>query len=139
MDIISGISTLIAVMAAGISLVALREQRRISKLNANIEFLIYGQNMIVDNPELLELHNITEQLLGETGVTHKELLYILNSLYAGQAYYFVEKSKNIELSKYRQNFLRNSKVKMAWQNIIRTRMIFDSEYTQVIDKFYSQK
>ncbi len=139
MDIISIASASIAIIAAIISIWSLYEQRRVSKLNANIAFLNVGHNQLLNNPSLLELHNIGSSDLEECMLTADEFVYILNSFYAGQGYYFIEKTKNIHLSEYRRNLLRNAKVKMAWIKLIRNKMFAESSYSKAIDHFYDLK
>ena len=133
---LSFISAIVAIIAALLSLWALFEQRRIAKLNANIAFLLEGQRNLNENTDLLEIHNIRNNDLEEIGINHRELVYILNSLYAGQVYHFISAKRKIRLSKYRTNLLDNEKVKLAWIHIIRNKMVTDSAFVKAIDKHY---
>lgn len=139
MNTIAIVSAFISTCSAIVALLSLYEQRRISKLSANLEFLTQTQKMLLDNPKLLSLHNITTEMLKECELNYEEFIYVLNTLYAGQVYYFVEKKKNIDLSKYRKNILNNKKVKIAWKKIIRETMIIDSPFVAAIDEYYGIK
>ena len=88
---------------------------------------------------MLEVHNISNSDLEKYMLTAGEFIYILNSFYAGQGYFFIEKIKDIKLPEYRINLLRNEKVKVSWIKLIRRKMFAESSYSNAIDKFYDIK
>src|ERR1700747_1856656 len=105
MDLLSVSSTVIAVIAALVSLFSYYEMRKIAKIQTNLDLVNKAHDLVNEDPSLLKLHGISEQDLVKCGVSHKEFLYILNSFYAGQAYHSIEGKKKVVLSGYRKNML----------------------------------
>lgn len=136
MDVVSIIGTLIAVISAIISTISYQKQKNISKLNANLLLLEKTQSMLHTHPELLELHGVGKNDLESCNVSSTEFIYILNSLYSGLAYYTIDGSSDIKLSNYRKEFLKNEKVRLCWDNIIKDKMIYIGSYTKAIDNYY---
>ena len=136
MNWISIISAIVALSGAVITYYLVLEQKRISKFQANYSLLVEAEKLLYNNKELLKLHNITEQDLKECNITHEELAYILLSLNSAQAYYLIGNKRKIDVSTYRENFLKNEKVKNAWLKIISPKMIRVSKFSEHVDKYY---
>jgi hypothetical protein len=137
--IISFASILIALFAAWISGRTLNEQKRIAKVSNNYSLLMQANSLIIEYPELLGIHNITSDELQNANVTEKEVVYILQSIQAAQSYYEVENSSRVNintLSLYRQNFLRNKKVRSVWTTFMREKLIVSSPFSNAVDEFY---
>lgn len=137
--IISVTSILLAAFSLMISFRTLEEERRVSQISNNYAMLGIAHNLIAETPSLLELHNISIMDLEEIGVTEYEVLYVMQSIHAAQAYYEVENKEEINhlsFTPYRKNFLRNPKVKVIWQNIMKDKLISDSPLSHAIDAFY---
>lgn len=137
--VISIFSTIIAVFAIWISTRTLNEQKRISQITSNYSLLAQTSSLIVEHPNLLELHNISQDELKQIGVTEKEVVYMMQIIFAGEIYYEIENPRKVdcrEFSDYRQNFLKNPKVRAAWIKFIREKMVFVSPFVLAIDDFY---
>lgn len=98
MDITAILSSVIAFVSAIIAGVAFIKQKEAAKVNTNLILLGAGQSMLLNHPELLELHNINATGLEANNITPTEFVYILNSLYAGVSYYSIEGKKSVQLS-----------------------------------------
>jgi len=133
--IVAIVALIISVASAVIARIALKEQIRVSQLTANYSAVASADASLFNNKDLLELHNINEELLEESGVTHVELLYLADSFQAAELYYRIENNKSVVLNQYRQNQLRNEKVQKAWKGIIRGRFSSYAPFTEAIDKF----
>ena len=75
-------------------------------------------------------------------VTAKEVIYLLNSFNAAQAYYRLhtntydlQRGDQIILSSYRKNLLSHKKVQAVWKNIIKYRMLEETPFTLAVDNF----
>ncbi len=88
-------SAAISVVAAFISWRNLNEYCRIEMLRINFDLLTKAEELLLENPEFLELHSVKEDDLKSCGVTHKEFVYILSSMRAGQAFFKVKNQDNI--------------------------------------------
>jgi hypothetical protein len=126
---------LISLVSTVISLWTLRAQINISKNSAFFAQKQNAESMFVDFPELLRLHNISDELLAEYDLTPQELVYIVQSLNAAEMFYKIDNIKNIQLSAYRKNFFNNSKVCAAWTHVIKGRLLSESEFTRAIDQY----
>ncbi len=136
MDLLSIVSAAISVLAAMISILSLKHQQRSSQLGVNISFLTESMKLLAQHPELLALHNIELDKLKRDNFTLEEFIYILNTIYAGQAYYAVNGQSRVKLSEYRRNLLQNAKFKTAWTIYIRDKMTMATPFTKAIDKYY---
>lgn len=137
--ILSIISIVIAVISAIIALNTVKEGRRISKLQLNIQLLHETEQQLKSNPELLKLHGIDIKDLEEIDVTSEEFVYILNSFRAGQAYAHIHNNKKITITNYRRNFLDNPKVKQVWDRFIRDKFLIETSFTTAINDYYQKK
>ena len=136
METLSVLSTIIAVMAACVSVITYYEMRKIAKIQTNLDLVNRGNDLIRTEPKLLELHGISQKDLSGCGIDHLEFLYILNSFYAGHAYHVIEGVKKVKLSAYRKNMLDQEKIKLSWKNLIRNRMISPGPYANAVDEHY---
>jgi len=136
---ISIFSTLIAVIAVWISTKTLNEQRRISKISSNYALLSQTSSMIVANPKLLELHNISLDTLKQINVSEQEVVYVLQSIIAAETYYEIENPKIVDyktFSDFRKNILLNKKVRLIWTSFMREKLVFVSPFVLAVDDFY---
>lgn len=136
---ISVFSTVVAVFAVWISTRTLNEQKRIAKVTNNYSLLSQASSLILDHPNLLGLHNISEDDLKQVGVTEKEVVYIMQSIIAGQSYYEIEDAKRIDynsFSDYRKNILKNPKVQAVWTKFMREKLVLVSPFVLAVDEFY---
>lgn len=136
---ISIISCCIALVAAWISTRTLEEHKRISKIQNNYALLAQANNLLVQHPGLLELHNISLEELKTIGVTEQEVVYLLQSIIAAETYYEIEKSKHVDyknFSDYRRNLLSNPKVKLIWTTFMRDKLVFTSPFVIAVDEYY---
>ncbi len=139
MRYVNYLSALLSVIAITVSVYAVFDQRRASMVIANIQFLNDKLTMLKQNPKLLEIHGITKQDLKENNLTAYELIYMLNSVYSAQAFYFTGNYSSDKLSSYRLQILKNKKFERAWKQIIRNRMTARTPFTDLIDRYYSEK
>lgn len=139
MKYVNYLSAVLSVIAITVSVYAVFEQRRASMVIANIQFLNDKLNMLKSSPELLEIHGITEQDLNKNGITAEELVYMLNGVYSGQAFYFTGNYGSSKISSYRLQILKNKKFERAWKNLIRERMTHRTPYTDLIDSYYEKQ
>lgn len=133
------VSALVGTTTAWISVSSLREQRRISKVANNLTLLSQARTMMVEFPGLLVLHGITPDELHTLGLTAQELVYIIQSMEAGRLYFDLGKSKKVnfqEFTLFRQVFLLNPKVRLAWNAVVRDRFLGDTAYGKAVDAFY---
>ena len=135
MDYINIFSAVVAIVAAVVAYRALTEERRITKWTTSYSRLREAEQMLAVNPSLLELHGVTVELLKENDVTAEEVVYLLLSFRAGQEAERIDKSGEIGLSPYRQQMLRVPKVARIWNNILHDRLLFRTEFVDVIDAF----
>ena len=133
------LAMVVSVVSAIIAGVSLKEQKRISKLTANYTAITAADSLLVKHEELLSLYNIDKELLDKYGIKPVELLYLAESFHAAELYRRIEGQKVVTLSKYRENLLRNEKVRKAWQHFIRGKFTFYAPFTEAIDKFIEQE
>jgi len=136
MDYTTLLASGLAIVSAVVAVYALTQQRRAAQLVVNTHFLNDQIRMLVDHPTLLSLHGVEPSELDRLGITEVELAYMLNSIYAGQAYYAAGQSKKVVLSTYRQYVLNNPKFEKAWKAIIRDRLTLGTPFSEAIDNFY---
>ncbi len=137
LDLIGIISATVAVIAAMISLVNLRESRRIAKYSENSSLVFQTESLALKHKNLIKLHNITEEMLEEVNATAEEVIYLSLSINASRA--FCQIQKKVELSEFRKNMFKNKKVIMIWRHIIRGRLVSsDSSYAKVVDKYMDE-
>jgi predicted nucleotidyltransferase len=139
MELIIGIiSTVIAVLAALISLWSLQENRRIVKQQINLDLLQFGHELMKEKASILRFHGIDEEELKKKyKVDIVEFIYLLNSFYAGQAFHEVNKTAKITISPYREQMLKSENVKAIWQDLIRNKLMYASKYAKAIDQYYN--
>lgn len=130
------ISLFIAILALIIAFFTFKENGRVQRILANQTYLSDVELKMLDNPELLTLHNVDKELLNDCDINATELVYIITNLNAAAVFYRL-KAKDIKgFSEYRKNFLDNPKVKKAWENIIKNKFISNKKFIEAIDKYY---
>jgi hypothetical protein len=139
----------VAFLAVVISAIALRfsvkmyKQTRLSTMVTGNYLLLKENNILLrNNPHLFELHSISTDALKQLDVSAEEVIYVLQSIQAGQMYYEVENRKKIdpiEFTHYRVNFLRSPKVRKIWEVILREKLVYRSAFVAAIDEFYKNE
>ena len=137
--VISVATTAVAVFAAIVAVYSLLQQRKEAQLVVNTHFLNDKIRMLVEHPELIELHGISRAELAQHGLTEVELAYILNSIFAGQAFHAAGQVRRVKLSPYRIAMLETGKFETAWKKFIRGRLTMPSPYSAAIDRFYAER
>jgi hypothetical protein len=136
MIVISIISAVVAIFAAIIAYKSLNENRRITAWTMNFSRLTDAERLMLNHPELLRLHGVTDEFLKKNGTTPVEVVYLLASFRAGQEWAHIKKGEH-KLSRYRINMLSNKKVVNVWHNILYGRLIFSSPFSEAINDFIS--
>lgn len=126
----------VSLVSAGVAIFAWRQQRRAAQLVVNTHFLNDTLRMLADEPALLALHGVSEAELAAIDVTPTELVYMLNSIYAGQAFHAAGGAGHVRLSSYRLQLLQHPKFERAWREVIRERLTTRTAFTDAIDRHY---
>ncbi|MEQ8822847.1 MAG: hypothetical protein RIC14_00560 [Filomicrobium sp.] len=133
------VTAAVSIFAAVVAVYSLLQQRKEAQLVVNTHFLNDKIKMLVQHPELIELHGIDRAELAEHGLSEVELAYILNSVFAGQAFHAAGQVRRVQLSPYRVAMLETAKFEVAWIHFIRGRLTMHTPYTAAIDRFYAQR
>lgn len=135
-------SAAVSFASAIIAFTAVMGQRNALKHSANLERLTKATDLIPHDPELLRLHGICQPELRADGISETELIYLIYLFEAGDLYYTIEGSKNVELRPYRKAMLNQPKVRLIWQKYLNNRLFHRSPFTdavnQYIDEYYPQ-
>ncbi|OHA37451.1 MAG: hypothetical protein A3H57_02005 [Candidatus Taylorbacteria bacterium RIFCSPLOWO2_02_FULL_43_11] len=94
---------------------------------------IQANQLLLNQPQLIELHGVDEQKLSLLGFSKEEFVYILADLRGAEVFHRIDGSKKAVLSEYRSTFLRHPKVGLAWRELIRGRFISQSPFTDAVD------
>jgi len=135
-EIFSIVAVAVALISAVVAVLAWRQQRVAAQLVVNTHFLNDTLSMLSADPSLLALHGITEEDLAAQDITASELIYMLNTVYAGQAFHGAGRSRRISLSSYRRKLLDTPKFERAWRHLIRERLTLRTPFTDAIDRHY---
>jgi len=84
---------------------------------------------------LLKLHNIDKKLLEKCAISSEELIYLIQSSNATELYYQISGQKKIALTQYCKNLISNKKVQKAWKEIIKGKLLTESNFTDAVDKY----
>jgi len=115
------------------------ENKRILRYEKNYLFVAQTEMLMIQNPELLELHNIDEKLLEKHNISPKEVVYLAQSFSAGQLFYLIPGvNKNIELTQYRKNMLQNEKVRIIWKKILMDKMLDEGVFIKAVNDYINQ-
>jgi hypothetical protein len=93
------------------------------------------EGMFIVNPELFQLHGIQFDELAKDGISVEELIYINCNFDAGSAYHKISGEKQVVLTSYRKNFIRNAKVRKAWKKYLRDKMFSPSPFVDAVDAY----
>lgn len=132
---VSGLSACVAIFAAYMARTAVHSQRRADRWATNHDLLARASTMLADNPSLLGLHGITTDDLAQDDISVEEFSYVYLSMDAGSAYYQVGGDRQIELTDFRKNFLRNHKVQKIWTRYLRERMFSTGPFAHAVDRY----
>jgi hypothetical protein len=105
----------------------------------NTHFLNDEPGMSIDHPALLSLHGVDRKELEALEITEVELAYMVNCIYAGQAFQAAGQRRRVQLGTYRQSMLKNPKFEKAWKQIIRDRLTLRTPFSDAIDKFHQER
>ncbi len=130
------IAAAVSLISAIVAILAWRQQRTTAQLVVNTHFLNDTLSMLSADPSLLALHGITEHNLSEHDLTAAELIYMLNTVYAGQAFHGAGNKRRVHLSSYRRKLLDSPKFERAWRYFIRERLTLRTPFTDAIDGHY---
>ena len=131
-------SALVSLTSAMIAFSAVRSQRNVAKHSANLDRLNRAAELIPSQPDLLEFHGISLDDLREDGISETELLYLLNLFEAGDLYYSIEGTQEIELQPYRVITLQNPKVRLVWRKYLDNKVFHPTPFTQAINKYIDE-
>jgi hypothetical protein len=136
-NVASVISALAAIAAAGFAWLAILRQTRTQKWLANHDLLKRANDMIIDDPRLLEILGIDLNKVTADGLTAEELVFINTHLDASSIYWRISVGKS-KLTQYRKNFLRHPKVQLAWRNHLRDRTQNPGPWMDAVDAYLRQ-
>ena len=96
-----------------------------------------NEERLHDFPKLLSLYGIDEASLKSDGIEPIELLYVWSDLRQGEIFHRMDgyKNPNAMISDYRGTFLKNTKVRVAFNKYIYRRLMSDSPYLEAIKKY----
>ena len=138
------LALLISVVSAVISLCAVYFARKtfeanilVSRNTALVAQTETNEQRLHDFPKLLKLYGIEETSLQNDGLEPVELLYIWSDLRQGEIFHRMDKFKNVDsmISDYREAFLRNDKVRVAFNKYIYRRLMSDSSYMKEVKRY----
>jgi len=138
-SILAALAVLISVLSAYLSRRALDAQISISKNTSFFTQKAATETYLAQHPELLKLHGIEPELLAKLDITEHEFVYLMQSFNAAELYYHIADSKVITLTQYRKALLSNPKVKVAWRELIRGKLLTESSFTKAVDAFYASE
>ena len=128
-------SAAVSFASALIAFTAVMGQRNVSKHSSNLERLTKATDLIPRDPELLGLHGISQQELRADGISETELIYLLYLFEAGDLYYTIEGSKNVELRPYRKVMLDQPKVRLIWCKYLNKKLFHDSAFSRAVNSY----
>lgn len=137
-------AVLIALVSALISLFSVYFARKTLEANVcvcrNATLVTYtatNEQKLLSTPKLLELYGIDESSLRSDGMEPTELLYIWCDLRQGEIYHRMDDFKNPEtfITDYRGNFLKNNKVRLAFNKYIYRKLMTDSPYITKVKEY----
>jgi hypothetical protein len=136
-DVASVISVIVAIGAAVLAWEAIRRQTRTQKWLANHQLLMKTNEMIIEDPGLLEILGIDLNAVARDGLSAKELVFINTHLDASSVLYRISGEKP-NLTEYRKNFLRHPKVRLAWHKYLKERTQNPGPWMDEVDAFVRQ-
>jgi hypothetical protein len=136
-DVASVFSVIVAIGAASLAWEAIRRQTRTQKWLANHQLLMKTNDMIIEDPGLLEILGIDLNAVARDGLSAKELVFINTHLDASSVLYRISGEKP-KLSEYRKNFLRHPKVRLAWRNYLKGRTQNPGPWMDAVDAYLMQ-
>ena len=83
------VSAIVAVVAAYLTYHNLIENKRILRYEKNYLFVAQTETLMVQNPELLELHNIDKKFLDRYNSSSIVVICLAQSFSAGQLFYLI--------------------------------------------------
>ncbi len=146
---ISLVAAFIAVISAVVAYASLKETKRIKVHENSYTSLFNAESLIYNSPNLLELHGITDELLGKYEIEPKEVMYLLHSIRAGQEnarlkessasfQWKIWSSKEYELSEYRKNQFSCEKTQKIFNLILKDRLVFGTDFIHAVDKHINE-
>lgn len=141
-DLFGSISSLLTALNLGFLIFAIvlqtRETRRlneISKWQANYNYLLDAKKLIVEHPEVLELHGLSKDLPKTLGVTNAQVAYVVLDLKAADLYYRIDGSDPVIMTAYRKNMLRvETYRKIAKECVVAGTLLPDSPFCKALRK-----
>lgn len=133
--LISFVALIISIISFISSLLLFKENKRILQYQVNIQKISENEVLLKQNPDLLKFHNIEISELIKDNITQDEFFYILGSLRASEAFYTVKNRKK-KLSRYREVFLSNPKVRFVYLKYLRQNFFSQPTFRKLLDDFY---
>lgn len=133
-DIILAVLTLLSVIVSGFAtktaVKALKAQIDVNKYMALIMQTQRNENLLVNHPDLLEIHGISLSDLKSDNIDVYELLYLWSDLRQGEVYHQIEGSADNAISVYRATIMNLKKNQLIFEKYIYNRLMSDSQYTR---------
>ncbi len=136
--VISILSTLAAVAAVVFARRAVDSQHHVQAWAVNHALLLRAAEFLVNKPELLSLHGVTAEKLSDDGISVEEFVYIYIHLDAGAAHYRITDDKDVELTLFRKNFIRNPKVRTMWKKYLRENLFSSTPFSLAVDDYIAE-
>jgi hypothetical protein len=136
-DVASVFSVIVAILAALLAWEAIRRQTRTQKWLANHQLLMKTNDMLIEDPGLMEILGIDLNAVARDGLSAKELVFINTHLDASSVLYRIS-GETPKLTEYRKNFLRHPKVRLAWRNYLKGRTQNPGPWMDAVDAYLIQ-
>lgn len=108
-------------------------QNEISKWSVNYNYLLDAKKLIVDHPEVLELHGLPADLHKTLGVTRAQLAYVVIDLKAADLYYRIEGARSVRMTEYREHMLQSKKYRaIARKVVVDGQLLPESPFTKTL-------
>jgi len=136
--LINVLSVFAAVAAVIIARRAVGSQHHVQGWAVNHALLMRAAEFLVTNPELLQLHGITTENLSQDGISIEEFVYTYMNLDAGAALYKISGDKDVTLTQFRKNFIRNPKVRTMWKKYLRENLFSSTPFSLAVDAYLAE-
>jgi hypothetical protein len=128
-------SALVSLLSAFIAYSAVRSQRNVAKHTANLTRLNRAADLIPNSPKLLEFHGISLEDLHDDGISETEMVYLLYLFEAGDIYYTIEGSHEVDLRPYRKITLQHPRVRLVWRKYLDKKIFHLTPFSKAVNKY----
>ncbi|BBO91973.1 hypothetical protein [Desulfosarcina ovata] len=133
MDIFLIFPIVISIVAVAIAYYSFVDNRQLLKWSTSYTRLREAESLIKDNPELLDLYSVDENLLKRCNTNAQEIAYMLSILRTMQELYRFQ--KNAGLSPYLKKIFESQKVVLIWEEIIFNRFVFRTKFVDDLNNY----